>query len=117
VTDATDGLLLAECVLSEALLEPPFNDIAPEYFQAHTQQVEQGACEIADDPELAAALSYIYAAKTLSLVITTGSVLSEEAMRLGERASELGISIPSPYDVRGTSDGALCTQVVAEFAR
>lgn len=118
IMNATDALLLAECAFSEALLEPPFNDAAFEYSQAHAPQVQEILFELAEDAELATALSYLYAAKTMLLVFTSGNPFSEDAAsRLGERATELGINIPSPVDICGTTDASLCIQAIANFAR
>jgi hypothetical protein len=112
-----DALLLAGCVLSEAMMEPPYTDNAARYQRSHSASVRDAALQIAADPDVAAAFAYLYAAKTVQLVFVTGSPFSELARALGKRATELAIDIPNTYDICGSGDALTCIHAIADFAK
>jgi hypothetical protein len=109
--------LLAAAVLNEAVLESPINAEADQFSRAHSELVRKETLKLCQNPDIAEALSYLYVAKTLHLAFATRNPLSEEAERLGERATELGIYIPNTYDVCGSGDAIECIRAIGEFAK
>jgi hypothetical protein len=86
---------LAAAVFNEAILEPPGNKEAERYLARNRDLVTTEALKLTEDQELAEALSYLYAAQVLFYVYLTQRPVSEESMSLAERASELGLYVPS----------------------
>ncbi|HVS83621.1 MAG TPA: hypothetical protein VHE60_17960 [Pyrinomonadaceae bacterium] len=109
--------LLAASILSDLICEPPFSSDAARFQEANAGLVEEAVQEVAEQEDLADPLSYLYAAKTLQLVFITKSPLSDQAVRLGDRASELGIYIPNTYDLCGSGDAVECINAILEFAK
>jgi ABC-type sugar transport system ATPase subunit len=66
--------------------------------------------------EIAKAFSYLYAAQTLYLVWLTKSPMSERALEMGRRATELSLYIPSTYDICGSADVVECIRAIMLFA-
>ena len=110
----SDVVALADSVLSEAILEPP---TYAKFAEAHAALVREETLKLNENPEVVDALSYLYAAKTLHLVFLTRNPLSEEAEKLGARATELGIYIPNTYNICGSGDAIQCIRTIAEFAK
>lgn len=113
----SDVTLLAAAVLSEAVLEPPISMEAGDFSRAHSALVREETLKLGRNAGVADALSYLYAAKTLHLAIVTRNPLSEEAERLGGRATELGVYIPNTYDICGSGDATECIHAIGEFAK
>ena len=112
-----DVTSLAAAVLSEAVMELPINTEVDRFFRAHSELVHDQTLKLCENPGIAEALSYLYAAKTLHLAFVTRNPFSAEAERLGGRATELGIYIPDTYAICGSGDALECIRAIGEFAR
>lgn len=111
-----DTVLLANCVLSHATAMNPVGESAQQYEKTHADLVRNEALGLVALPEVAEALSYLYAAITLLLAIRTRDPFSELSAQLGTRATELSLYIPSTYDICGSGDAVECIQAIARFA-
>ncbi len=113
----SDVPLFAASVLSAAILEPPISAEATEFSEAHSALVREETLKLGENPEVVDALSYLYAVKTLHLAFVTRNPLSEDAEKLGARATQLGIYIPNTYDICGSGDAIECIRAIGEFAK
>ena len=111
-----EAVTLANCVLSYATAMDPIGEHALHYEKQHTELIRTHAHNLAASDDVAKALSYLYAAITLLLVIRTPSPFSELSARLGARASELSLYIPSTYDLCGSGDAVACIHAIAAFS-
>jgi len=112
-----EALVLANCVLTYAMLTEPLGADAQKYYKAHKKLVHDEAARLSDNLAVREAFSYLYAAITLHLVIQTRSPLSEPAVLLGNRATELSLYIPNTYDICGSGDALECVQAIGVFAQ
>jgi hypothetical protein len=112
-----NAVLLGASVVAEAVREPLINAEEREYCESHSALVREEALKLGQNPEVADALSYLYAAKRIYFAFMTRNLQSVEVQRLGAAASELGIYISSTYDVGGSADPIDCIRTIAEFAR
>lgn len=108
--------LLAGAVMAEATLEPSALPEVGTFAQTHASLVREEALKLCENASVVDALSYFYAAETLRLAMVTRNPMSDEAMTLGERATELGIYIPNTYDICGSGDAGECVRAIAQFA-
>ncbi len=111
-----EAMLLANCVLSYAIVMPPVGERAQEFESSHAEMIRKEALGLEGLAEPAQALSYLYAAITLLLAVRMRDPYSEQAAQLGDRATELGLDIPSTYDVCGSGDAAKCIQAINAFS-
>jgi hypothetical protein len=111
-----NGEFLSAAILNEALLESPGNHDGELYRNENASLIERESLQLASDPEIASALSYLYAAQTIYLVFVTKEPLSKRAQELGEQATRLSISIPNTYDICGSSDVRECILAIREYA-
>lgn len=114
--DPNEAVLLANCVLSHAILTTPTDLEAQEFQKKHSSLVSEQALMLAQNAEIHDALSHLYAAITLYLVIRTGSPVSEESNQLCARATELSIYLPNTFDICGSDDAIQCVNAIAKFA-
>lgn len=113
----TEALLLANCVLNYAMRMEPLGAEAQSYQESHGDLGREEAMRLSSEPEVAEALSYLYAAITLHLAIRTGQPLSQQAFEVGQRATELSLYIPNTYDICGSGDALKCIQAIRTFAQ
>jgi hypothetical protein len=112
-----DARFLSAALLNDALIEESRHEHAQKYLARNRSVLALEIKTLSDDPEIAEALSYLYAAETLHLAWATRNPFSERALALGERATELGIYIPNTYDLCGSGDANACVLAIAEYAR
>ncbi len=111
-----EAMLLANCVLSYAIQMPPLGERAQEFERSHAEMIRKEALELEELAEPARAFSYLYAAIILLLAIRARDPYSEQASQLGDRATELGLDIPSTYDICGSGDAVKCIQAINAFS-
>jgi hypothetical protein len=111
-----EAMLLANCVLSYAIVIPPIGETAQQFERSHAELVRREALGLEELAEPAQAFSYLYAAITLLLAIRTQDPFSEQASQLGDRATELGLDIPSTHDICGSGDAMKCIQAINAFS-
>ena len=111
-----NGELLSAAILNEALLEGPGNADGEIYRRQNASLIEDESLQVASDPDIATALSYLYAAQTMYLVYLTQEPLSKRAQDLGEQAAYLSISVPNTYDICGSNDAKECILKMGELA-
>ena len=113
----SEALVLANCVLTHAMMVEPLGEAAQKYYKTHNQLVRDEAARLSENATVSKAFSYLYAALTLHFVILTKSPFSEPAAILGNRATELSLYIPSTYDICGTGDAVECVRAISVFAK
>jgi hypothetical protein len=111
-----NGEFLSAAILNEALLESPGNSDGEFYCSKNASLIEKELLQLASDPDIASALSYLYAAQTMHLVFVTSEPLSRRAQQLGEQATRLSIFIPNTYDICGSNDAKECIFAMGEYA-
>jgi len=104
-------------VLNTVMLEEAANEEGRRFFETNRHNVMQEALKLRGDPLLAECASYLYAALILGLAIMTGNPLSERARELEARATDLGLYVPSTFDICGSADARECIRKIADFAR
>lgn len=102
--------------LARRFWRAPISAEVSRFAGAHSALVSEEALKLTDKPKVVHALSYLYAAKTIHLAILSRNPLSDEAQRLGSRATELGIDIPNTYDICGSGDAVECIRTIGKFA-
>jgi hypothetical protein len=78
--------------------------------------VTKEAMKLHDNEVLAEACSYLYAAQTIYLAYLSHNPLSDRAIELGNRATELSMHIPNTYDLCGSNDINQCVIAIAKYA-
>jgi hypothetical protein len=111
------GEFLSTAIINGALLETPGNKEAEIFLQNNSPLVTQETLQLKSDPDIASALSYLYAAQTLFLVFETKEILSARSLELGKKASDLSIYIPNTFDICGSDDAIQCIQAIWEYAK
>jgi hypothetical protein len=116
-TNPADAVLLATCVISYAIaVEPPGADAA-RFAAANRQLVATKSQELARNETVVEPLSYLYAALTILIAIQSRDPLSEAAVVLGNRATELSLYVPNTYDICGSNDALECISAVHTYAQ
>jgi hypothetical protein len=113
----TEALVLANCVLTYAMLVEPQGADAQKYCESHEELVRDQAAQLSTNVEVAEAFSYLYAALTIHVAILTKNPFSEPAARLCDRATELSLYIPNTYDICGSDNASECVQAIQTFAQ
>ncbi len=113
---AEDANFLAVAVVNEALLIKPATKDAENYLKRNMATVRSEAMDLRWNDVVAEAFSYLYASRTLYLTYATGKPISSEALKLGDRATELSLYIPNTYDICGSGDVFTCIRAIAEFS-
>ena len=93
-----EALVLADCVLSHALLVPPIGDEARRYSESHEQVVQREAKQLVELPDVAEALSYGYKAPRQKRAL-------EPRQRNSEILADLSSQIVVDFGVAGNSGG------------
>jgi hypothetical protein len=116
-TTPADAVLLATCVVSYAMaVEPPTAD-DKRFDTANRALVRAKSEQLAKNDTVNEALSYLYAALTILIAIKSRNPLSEAAVSLGNRATELSMYIPNTYDICGSNDALVCIAAVHTYAQ
>jgi hypothetical protein len=97
-------------------MEPPTSAEVATFSRAHPTLIHSELLRLSQNADVADALSYLHAAKTLQLALVNRSPLSKEVTDIGARATELGIYIPNTYDICGSGDAIQCVAAISEFA-
>jgi hypothetical protein len=113
--DQSDAELLSAAVVNMALVETPGNEVARAFRQEHIELIEAECSRLHTRPEIAKALSYLYAAQILYVAIATRTPVSEQSWQLSDKATTLSIDIADP---KGALEGKIeeIAAFTAEFA-
>jgi hypothetical protein len=111
-----DAELLSGAVLSFALMERPMTQDAAAFMSDKRERVKAESHRLAGDPEIAKALSYLYAAQSMRITFDTKNPLAMRIIDLGNQASLLAITIPSTVEICGTEDNTQCIIAISRFA-
>lgn len=109
-----EELVLSSCVLSYATLMQPDREEVRQYFARYGSFVRSESLKLHTHPQLAEALSCLYAALTLFLVKKTGNPFA--ARDLATRASELSLYIPNTFDLCGTGSSTESIAAISRYA-
>lgn len=107
----------AVAVMNTVMLEEAANEEGRRFYETNRHNLMQEALKLRDDPLLAECASCLYAALILGLAIMKANPLSERARELEARATDLGLYIPSTFDICGSGDARECIRRIADFAR
>jgi len=109
--------LLAVAVLESALVETPVStEQATAFRLGNAKLIEREAERLHQDPAIAQALSYLYAALIINASIMERLPITARGSQLSERATQLQLDIPNTYDICGTGNARDCVFAVAQFA-
>jgi hypothetical protein len=103
--------------VNEIVAEEPANEAGSKYLTANRALIDSEAAKLKNDSEVAEIASLLYAAQTLLLAVALGPPMSDQAYRLGERATKLGFWIPSTYDLCGTDNALDAIRAIAERSK